>query len=64
MSLEGVESLNTNNNIEISNEGNTTIFNEQRSFEDLDTLMLCLCDEGNTLYEKENVIIFNECYKV
>ena len=38
----------TNNNAEITNEGITTIYDEQRSFKCLDVPMLLRCDEGET----------------
>ena len=55
---------NNNNNAEIGNEGNTTIFNEQISFKGLDALILCHFDQGDELDEERNEIVFNECYKV
>ena len=46
MNLEEEDSSDANN--EISNEGNTSITNEQRSFEGLDVPMMFCCDVVKT----------------
>ena len=57
MNIEEVDSSETNDNdMEISNEGCTTIANEQRSFKSLDEPMMLNCDEGKTAIAGENMM--------
>ena len=65
VSLEEVESLDTNNNnLDIANGGSIKTNNKQRSFKGLDSPMLHYFDEGSKLDEERNATIFNEYYEV
>ena len=63
--LEEAEWLDANdNNLQNSNEGSTTITNQQTFFKVSDAPILCYYDECDKLDEEGSTTVFDECYEV